>query len=81
MTVQLQHLRRRCNEIRFVVYQQDVRHEYPAKDEFFVVGRFTGRAQGRSSLSAFYLYKSTEPQAQLVAVQRRRPPLCELRVE
>ena len=46
VAVQLQHFLRRRDKIRFVVYQQDVRHEYPAKDQFFVVGRLAGRAHG-----------------------------------
>src|SRR6185503_8394025 len=61
--MQLQHFLRRRNKVRFVVYQQDVCHEYPAKNTILRRGPARPAALVLTSLNAFYPYGSSPRQA------------------
>src|SRR6185503_10660032 len=61
--MQLQHFLRRRNKVRFVVYQQDVCHEYPAKNTILRRGPARPAALVITSLNAFYPYGSAPRQA------------------
>jgi hypothetical protein len=72
--MQLQHFLRRRDEVRFVVYQQDVCHEYPAKDYIFVWMADSPAAPVITSLPAFYPYRSVPLQPRSADLRRRAPP-------